>query len=271
MKIPAKQIFSPESVKKMLIAAASHCFLISSARPPFAVLTDLGGDGSTYNIYTLTYFTTSSAAAINDQILSNFWYQCQRLETQMGNVTKPIIPHYSIERTLAFFKKLDLFSSLTENELVNLAEESNQFFYGPPERLLAQGQQNHSLFLIYKGGVDVYINTPNEEMTKVASIDAGQYFGEMSLLTGEPAGAAILVNTESTILEVTHDSMAKLFDLRPELVEKISAVIVTRKLHNENVRASLSNATKNEKQSLISQLANRIKNFFKKTKEEGDE
>ena len=271
MKIPAKQIFSPESVKKMLIAAASHCFLISSARPPFAVLTDLGGDGSTYNFYTLTYFTTSSAAAINDQILSNFWYQCQRLETQMGNVTKPIIPHYSIERTLAFFKKLDLFSSLTENELVNLAEESNQFFYGPPERLLAQGQQNHSLFLIYKGGVDVYINTPNEEMTKVASIDAGQYFGEMSLLTGEPAGAAILVNTESTILEVTHDSMAKLFDLRPELVEKISAVIVTRKLHNENVRASLSNATKNEKQSLISQLANRIKNFFKKTKEEGDE
>jgi len=64
--------------------------------------------------------------------------------------------------------------------------------------------------------------------------------------------------------------MAKLFDNRPELVEKISAVIVTRKLHNENFRASLSSENKNEKQSLVSQLANRIKSFFKKIKDEGE-
>ncbi len=273
MKIPVKQIFSPESVKKMLISAASQCFQISTARPPFAVLTDLGGDGSTHNIFNLTYFTTSSAASINDQILSNFWYQCQRLERQIGDTNnKPLISSYSQEDIQAFLKKMDLFSSLTEEEIVTLEEESQRIFYGPPERLLAQGQSNQSLFLIYKGGVDVYIQTPNNDMTKVASLDAGHYFGEMSLLTGEPAGASILVNTESTIIEVTHDSMAKLFEHRPELVEKISAVVVTRKLHNENVRASLTGDSKNEKQSLISQLANRIKNFLKKTqKDEGEQ
>ena len=43
------------------------------------------------------------------------------------------------------------------------------------------------------------------------------------------------------------------------------------KLHNENVRASLSNDKKNEKLSLVSQLANRIKSFFKKMKDEGEQ
>ncbi|RUR05553.1 mechanosensitive ion channel domain-containing protein [Legionella sp. km772] len=271
IKIPMKQHFSPEIVKKMLITAADQCALISDARPPFAVLSELGGDGSTHHIYYLTYFTTSSAAAINDQILSNVWYQCQRYEQHIGHTTRPELPNYSSEDIMLFLQKMDLFSSLTAEELTQLAGETRQIFYGPPERLLAQGQKNQSLFLIFKGGVDVYLNMEKDEITKVASLETGHYFGEMSLLTGEPAGASIFVNTESTILEVTHDSMAKLFESRPELVEKISSIIVTRKLHNENVRASLTKDNKSEKLSLVSQLANRIKSFFKKMQDQGEQ
>jgi CRP-like cAMP-binding protein len=87
----------------------------------------------------------------------------------------------------------------------------------------------------------------------------------MSLLTGEPSRAFIVANTERSIIEVTHNSMAKLFQNSPQLVEKISAVIVTRKLNNEHVYASLNVQNKQENQSNISQLTNRIKNFFKKT------
>lgn len=260
INVTVKAVYSPETVKKMLIKAATQCFNVSSIRPPFAAISELG---SVNNTYCLTYFTTHSAAAINDQILSNFWYQTQKLEDSMSDGSCSLITHYSIEQIHEFLQQTDLFSSLTKEEINQLAQNCEQNFYGPPEQLLAQGQSNDCIFMIYKGGVDVYIQTPNQEMTRVASLGSGIYFGEMSLLTGEPAGASILVNTESTIIKINHESMATLFAKRPELVEKISAIIISRKLQNENVRESFNKNT-DEKKSLVSQLANRIKNFFKK-------
>ena len=269
IRVPVKATISPEAVKKMLTSAAAQSFKIAREPSPRVSLIDMQLNN---NLFQLIYHTTEpSAETVTDEILSIFWYQCQRAEAAASASSNLLTSTYSKEDLQVFLQKMDLFSSLTPEEVEQLAEQCAYRVYGPPEQLLAQGQANQSLFLIYKGSVDVYIKTPNDQMTKVATLNEGQYFGEMSLLTGDPAGASIVAATEIIIIEVTHSSMAKLFEQRPELVEKISTVVVMRKLHNENVRASLSNANKNEKQSLISQLTNRIKNFFKKTSTEKGE
>jgi small-conductance mechanosensitive channel/CRP-like cAMP-binding protein len=261
IKVPIKQIFSPEAAKSMLLSAADQCFDISTQRPPKVELVELGGNGSSFNQYNLSYYTTKSSGQINDRILSILWYKSTKMERQLTNSSQAV----SRDEVRLFLKELDLFAPLMDKEIDALTEQTKRCFYGPPERILLQGQNNQSLFLIYKGGVDVCINTPSGEVTQVASLPEGNYFGEMSLLTGEEAGASIIVNTESIIIEITSACMAQLFRQRPELVEKISEVIVRRKLCNEHIRASLDEQDKTERVSMISVLANRIKHFFKAT------
>ena len=259
IEVPVANTISPERTKKLLISAARQCSKTIANPPPAASL--IGLQTSSYNSYQLTYHTAEqNIALITDQILSIFWYQCQREKIVAINALSNT--RCSVEDIQTFLEKMDLFSSLAKNEITHLATESNQRLYGPPERILTQGQNKKSLFLIYKGSVNVYIRTSDEQEIKVATLSAGNYFGEMSLLTGDAAAASIIVNTESTIIEITYDHMATLFAQRPELVEKISEVIVQRKLSNDNVRATLR-GSKKETHSLISELANRIKHFFK--------
>ncbi|MDI1352064.1 MAG: mechanosensitive ion channel family protein [bacterium] len=266
LKIQVPNTLSPETVKNLLISAATQSAKTKATPPPTSSLVEI--QASTYHSYQLTYHTSEQNIALaTDQILSIFWYQCQRVIKDAAN-TMSITTGYTEEDILIFLEKMDLFSSLDKEELSLLASQAIHRFYGPPERILTQGQSNQSLFLIYKGSVDVFITTPDEQEIKVASIPEGNYFGEMSLLTGDAAGASIIVSTESTIIEITHDNMAAIFGRQPALVEKMSEVIVQRKLQNETIRASLQSNIKKEESSLIRQLASRIKNFFKKTSTE---
>ena len=268
INVPIENAFSPEKAKNLLVSSARQCSKISTNPPPTASLIELQTSG--YHSYQLNYHTAEqNVALVTDQVLSIFSYQCQR--HKLAAIHTPSTTSYTVEDIQTFLEKMDLFSSLDKKEITHLATESTQLFYGPPERILIQGENKKSLFLIYTGSVNIYIKTPDAQEIKVAALPAGHYFGEMSLLTGDAAAASVVVNTESTIIEITYASMAALFTQRPELVEKISEVIVQRKLSNDNVQATLR-SNKKETHSLISELANRIKHFFKPspTKQEND-
>ena len=159
---------------------------------------------------------------------------------------------------------MDIFCYLSDDDVAHLSSNCRYQLYGPPERLLAQGQENESLFIIYQGSVDVYITAETGQFIKVASINAGQYFGEMSLLTGDSVSATIIVNTEAIIIEIDHSNMAVLFERRPELIEKISEIVILRKQHNEDINASLLKEKNKEQVKLISRLANRIRDYYKR-------
>lgn len=259
LKIPVKATISPQQVKKMLLSAATQSFKVSTTPPPSASLVEMQTGN---NLFHLLYHTTEpNSDLVTDQILSIFWYQCQRAEAKAAELL--LTATYTKEELCLFLKKMDLFSSLTPEEIELLAEEAKYNCYGPPEQILTQGQANQSLFLVYKGRLEVYIKATTDQMTPVASLNEEHYFGEMSLLTGEAAGASIIATTESIIIEINHNSMAKLFSQRPELVEKISSVVVSRKLHNKIIYDAIGTENKKERESLISQLTTRIKNFFK--------
>jgi small-conductance mechanosensitive channel len=263
IKVPVKYTIPPEKVKKMLITAATQSFKVATEPQPVVSLIDLQSEN---NLFQLIYHTTEpNSELVTDEILSIFWYQCKRIEATINEEANRFSQAFSTDEITRFIQSTDLFSSLETDDVNLLIEQSTYKIYGPPEQILTQGQHNQSLFLIFSGYVDVYIKTPDDKMTKVASLGKGQYFGEMSLLTGDPAGASILAGTECIVIEINHENIAKIFEKHPSYIEKISEVVILRKLQNENVRAAISNNTKQEKQSLISQLANRVRNFFKST------
>ncbi len=119
------------------------------------------------------------------------------------------------------------------------------------------------MFILVEGLLDVYIQNQGNAI-KVAQLVPGQFFGEMSLLTGAIRSATIMASTDAVVYEITSANMTALFRRRPELLETISRVVASRKLHNSE---ALSKATSEEieRQTLdeAAKIMFRIKSFFK--------
>ncbi|KTC65758.1 cyclic nucleotide-binding protein (plasmid) [Legionella adelaidensis] len=255
--LPLSAGLSPERVKNVLISSALSADKIANHISPKARLIQSQGEINTYQLTCYTKETDEDA--MTDEILSIIWYQLKR----NGLIEHTEEKKYTATQIKQYLQKTDLFSVLTAEEVTALAKNSVVGHYGPPERILEQGQKSTSLFLIMNGGVDAYI-TSNNKIMKIASFQEGEYFGEMSLLTGEPCNARIVVSTESTLIEINHSSMMQLFNKRPELMEKMSEVLVMQTMKNVEVSEDNEKLTINSKKTKIARMAYQIRSFFRK-------
>ena len=63
----------------------------------------------------------------------------------------------------------------------------------------------------------------------VATLNEGDFFGEMALFTGEPRSANVVALEETEVLEIGHAAMKRVFDTNPDLVESLSFIIAERR------------------------------------------
>ena len=79
------------------------------------------------------------------------------------------------------------------------------FVYEPGEVIIRQGEwRGNSFYVLVKGQLDVCAETPSGGRTKFGEIESQNSFGEMSLLSGQPSTATVLVARagEAMILEI---------------------------------------------------------------------
>ena len=107
--------------------------------------------------------------------------------------------------------------------------------YGDGEAIVRQGAPGRSMFAICSGRAVVTLEPDGRQ---VATIEAGGYFGEMSLLTGEPRTATVTAVGDTTVLEIDADVFRELGATHPHAVEKIGVAAVARRSELEQVRAA---------------------------------
>ena len=73
---------------------------------------------------------------------------------------------------------------------------------------------------------------------EVATIDRGGYFGEMSLLTGEPRTATVVARGDTLVLEIDADLFRRLGAVNPQAVEQIGVAAVARRTELDRIRGA---------------------------------
>ncbi len=134
---------------------------------------------------------------------------------------------------------IDLFSGFDEVERARLAERCNEHLFGADERIVRQGEEGRSMFVVLSGRVRVTIDPSGQE---VAIISNGGFFGEMSMLTGDPRTATVTAIDDAVLLEITADRFRELAIRRGDLVEQVSAAVSARRQGLEDVRAAAAGA-----------------------------
>jgi CRP-like cAMP-binding protein len=82
------------------------------------------------------------------------------------------------------------------------------------------------MFVVTAGRVAVGLG---QERREFATIEPGGYFGEMSLLTGEPRTATVIARGDTTVLEVDAAALRLLGAADPQAMDRVAHAAVTRR------------------------------------------
>lgn len=176
------------------------------------------------------YLTSDS---VMEEIYSRLWYRLRRegipIAVPYRNVQMlPAPTRQEVDETtvVRLLESVDIFNVLAQQDLHSLAPEMHPRRFGKGERILEQGAAGHTFYLVATGEVSVRAGRPEQE---VARLSRGQYFGEMSLLTGEPRAASVVATTDTLLLELDRPVFAKLFAENNNLAKQLSAVLAHRR------------------------------------------
>jgi CRP-like cAMP-binding protein len=91
------------------------------------------------------------------------------------------------------------------------------------------------MFVVLKGRARVVFEPSGQE---VAIIPAGGFFGEMSMLTGDPRAATVKATDDATVLEISAAQFRGLAVANPSLLDHISTIVGSRRTGLEEARAA---------------------------------
>jgi len=95
-------------------------------------------------------------------------------------------------------RRFELFENLGDDELSLIAKETAARAYAAGDVVCEEGSASDSMFLIDQGAVDV-----SKQGVSLAELRPGDYFGEMSLITGTPRNATVTTLEPSVLLEIS--------------------------------------------------------------------
>lgn len=120
---------------------------------------------------------------------------------------------------------ISLFAVLSESERALVVSSGRIRNFAKGAEICKEGDRGTTFYVVGGGHLDVYAGTPPRV---VDEIGVGSYFGEMSLLTGQPRTATIKAASDCMLVEFDRRVFMKLFAANLGLIEKITDAVAAR-------------------------------------------
>jgi hypothetical protein len=178
-----------------------------------------------------------------------------------GAASSPAAPS-AREQAEAFFAETDLTRDLDEDERAVVAAAAECIEGRDGDVLLEEGETSPALFFIERGTVEVLKEDEEQEHRfAIATLGAGDFFGEMSFVDDEPASATIRADGDVRIWRVRkrrlHDDEDLGRTVYYHLVSNVTHTI------SERLRATNTSLTQSLREKLeAEQLRNQFGHFF---------
>jgi CRP/FNR family transcriptional regulator, cyclic AMP receptor protein len=140
----------------------------------------------------------------------------------------------STDTRVDYLRRVSLFSDCTDDELRRIADISKILEASAGTVLTKAGASGDSFFLIIDGRVSV-----ETQIGLGDPLHPGDFFGEMSLVDGEPRSATITATTDVRLLVVDRSHFWRLLDEAPDLVRRVLVVLSRRVRRLEQVATGL--------------------------------
>ena len=165
-----------------------------------------------------------------------------------------------------------IFRLLSDPELFELGAHLHHLSFAPGELIIRQGDEGDSMYFVTAGQVAITIGSVASSHQSAPNIRwenrwqewiPGDFFGEMSLLTGDVRAANAVALSGVDCYKLDKSGLDGVIGRRPELAEDMSVVLAHRQMELSAVRERLDLETARLKESENQmQLLARIRRFF---------
>jgi small-conductance mechanosensitive channel len=225
---------SPAKTIHVVREAVREAENVSTKVTPVVRIRNLGENGVDYEVK----YWLDDYAKFNDTdalVRQRIWYAFRRAGLNFAYPTRTLyVDRHStaaqrdggalVERLSA----VDIFAPLSVEETRMLAQAAVRHVFAPGESVIRAGDPGSSMFVVHNGRVRVQVNENGRPRT-VATLNEGDFFGEMALFTGEPRTANVVALEETEVLEIGYAAMKQVFDTNPNLVESLSFIMAERR------------------------------------------
>ena len=123
-------------------------------------------------------------------------------------------------------------SELSSTEIGELAASLRRRRYRTREVIFVQGDPGTMLYLIHSGRVRITVSSPRGQEIIIALRGPGDFFGEQSLLDGEPRSADAIAHEPSELLLLPRSDFLRFLEARPKLAVRLLASLSRRLRHS---------------------------------------
>jgi hypothetical protein len=114
------------------------------------------------------------------------------------------------------------FAGVPYEQVSGMLEKMEPSHFSPESLIVVEGEPGDSLFLIVEGTVAVRTRDEEGGEVELARLSAGDFFGEVSLLTSRPRTATVVAETPVEVLELSRDRVAELRGQFPDIDQALS-------------------------------------------------
>jgi small-conductance mechanosensitive channel/CRP-like cAMP-binding protein len=261
---------APTRVKDALFRAASTADGVLAQPKTKVFLVDFAESAV---IYEIKYYmgNHSRINEINDAVRTNVWYELKR-----QGITIPFpIRTLRVERkaarpiqedqaeALSILREEPLFGCLSDEQINHLVKQARLNYFGRGEPVIEEGAAGDSMFVLLRGAANVSVSK-NGSTIQVATLGAGDCFGEMSLLTGEPRSATVRADGDCYVMEIGKPVMAEVLRGAPGCLEQLSELLAQRKMETEGIvkEAKLTDEQALKERQYSATFLHRLRTFF---------
>jgi len=168
-----------------------------------------------------------------------------------------------IEERVTALKGVKLFQTLTDEERRSLAGRLRVAPFVQGEAITRQGAVAHWLYLITRGDAEVRVSIDETHSERIAVLHQGGFFGEMSMMTGDPRAATVIALTDVVCYRLDKEAFNDILRNRPEIAEDMSEQLARRRVELEAAREDLNEeAMQARMRSHQVDFLERIRRFF---------
>ncbi|TDT71590.1 cyclic nucleotide-binding protein [Hypnocyclicus thermotrophus] len=164
------------------------------------------------------------------------------------------------ENRKVLINKIEFLKSLSEKSKNELSKKIRVLRYGKGEIIVKEGEEGDSFFIIQSGIVDIFINN-----RKIANLKKGDFFGEMSLLTGNKRNATVVATTDLELLVLDKMTFRKIIENDKAILDILSEYLLKRGEENTKFNKDINDLSKKQntnRADIKKSIFKKLINFF---------
>ena len=255
----------PARVRDVLVNAVRALPFVRVDPSPDCILQDFEADAALYSIrYWIDDFQRGNT--FDSEVRSAIWYAVHRAGmeipfpsrninlTEMNEDRARRKDDEEYARRVDALSRVDVFRALDAEKIDRLSRRLRMLMFGPGETILRQGDPGDSLYVVRTGAVAVQIGVLGA-FKDVATLSDGQFFGEMSLMTGAMRAATVVAKSDVECYIVDKEAFQEILQEKPELAGIISDILARRQVALGELPAQSVVPTAVQKTQLMTKIA----------------